>query len=45
MLAEAQEADLNDYKILLLGTGEAGKSTVVKQIKMLYKVSLQLYVC
>ena len=39
MLKEAEEAELNDYKILLLGAGESGKSTVVKQIKMLQKVS------
>lgn len=37
MLRDAEEAANNNYKILLLGAGESGKSTVVKQIKMIYK--------
>jgi GTPase SAR1 family protein len=37
-LADAQQQEKYVYKILLLGAGESGKSTVVKQIKMLYKV-------
>lgn len=38
MLEDAQEHEKYTYKILLLGAGESGKSTVVKQIKMLYKL-------
>lgn len=38
LLEDAQEQERFVYKILLLGAGESGKSTVVKQIKMLYKV-------
>lgn len=37
MLREAEEAAGRNYKMLLLGAGESGKSTVVKQIKMIYK--------
>lgn len=37
MLREAEEAANRNYKMLLLGAGESGKSTVVKQIKMIYK--------
>ena len=34
----AREQDANRMKILLLGAGESGKSTVLKQIKMIWKV-------
>lgn len=37
-LLDAQEEDKYQHKILLLGAGESGKSTVVKQIKMIWKV-------
>ena len=40
MLAEAQEAEKNHYKILLLGAGESGKSTVVKQLKLINRVQI-----
>ncbi|CAN0024488.1 unnamed protein product [Discosporangium mesarthrocarpum] len=36
-LARAREEERNHYKVLLLGPGEAGKSTVLKQLKCIYK--------
>lgn len=38
LLIEAQEAEKYNFKILLLGAGESGKSTVVKQIKIIWNV-------
>jgi len=36
-LKDSRPTDLLDFKILLLGAGESGKSTVVKQLKAIYK--------
>jgi len=36
-LREQRKADLNEVKILLLGAGDTGKSTLIKQIKLIYK--------
>eukprot|EP00611_Tribonema_gayanum_P021594 TRINITY_DN4184_c0_g1_i1.p1 TRINITY_DN4184_c0_g1~~TRINITY_DN4184_c0_g1_i1.p1 ORF type:complete len:358 (-),score=131.00 TRINITY_DN4184_c0_g1_i1:797-1870(-) len=36
-LQEAQDKEQYQFKILLLGAGESGKSTVVKQVKLIYK--------
>lgn len=40
MLEDEKRKAQYQHKILLLGTGESGKSTVVKQIKLLYKVAI-----
>lgn len=39
-LAKAKQDDKYRHKILLLGAGEAGKSTVLKQIKAINKIAL-----
>jgi GTPase SAR1 family protein len=39
-LYESKIESLLDFKILLLGAGESGKSTVVKQLKVLHKVQM-----
>eukprot|EP00606_Chrysophyceae_sp_TOSAG23-5_P000615 GSChrysophyteH2.ASY1.ANO1.406.1 assembled CDS len=39
-LHEMRQAEKYQHKILLLGAGEAGKSTVLKQIKLLSKIPL-----
>ena len=36
-LKRMMEEEENHFKILLLGAGESGKSTVVKQVKVIYK--------
>lgn len=38
LLAESKEEAKFNFKILLLGAGESGKSTVVKQIKIIWNV-------
>jgi len=37
MLQDARAEEENRFKLLLLGPGESGKSTVVKQVKLIYK--------
>lgn len=39
-LYDSKIESLLDFKILLLGAGESGKSTVVKQLKVLHKVQM-----
>lgn len=39
-LKEESLKSLTNFKILLLGAGESGKSTVVKQLKVIHKVAL-----
>ncbi|KAJ3451238.1 guanine nucleotide-binding protein g(o) subunit alpha [Anaeramoeba flamelloides] len=36
-LDKDQQKDRNGFRILLLGTGDSGKSTIVKQMQILYK--------
>jgi len=40
ILNDAKNESLLDFKVLLLGAGESGKSTVVKQLKVLHKVQM-----
>eukprot|EP01132_Coremiostelium_polycephalum_P003556 gene3556-4431_t len=39
-LRQAGKDALLDFRILLLGAGESGKSTVVKQLKSIYKIAV-----
>jgi len=39
-LKKERAKELLNYKVLLLGAGESGKSTVVKQLKVIYKVEM-----
>jgi len=39
-LKESKTDAALDFKVLLLGAGESGKSTVVKQLKVLYKLDM-----
>lgn len=43
MLQDARAEEENRFKILLLGPGESGKSTVVKQVKLIYKVRPRIF--
>lgn len=43
LLKQSKEEEKYHLKILLLGAGESGKSTVVKQIKIIYNVSEPTY--
>jgi GTPase SAR1 family protein len=43
LLKASREEEKYQFKILLLGAGESGKSTVVKQIKIIYNVSEPSY--
>ncbi|RYH19742.1 guanine nucleotide-binding protein subunit alpha [archaeon] len=43
LLKQSREEEKYIFKILLLGAGESGKSTVVKQIKIIYDVNEPTY--
>lgn len=43
LLQESKEEENNLFKVLLLGAGESGKSTVVKQIKIIWNVQEPTY--